>query len=348
MDNYTKQAIKADVSIIIKSVKKLDFNNPKRVLGVKKLIEENNMVKTQYGRRFCDKLDNLAVGNTDDNLCVICSKPAENLVICKHCMDLLAPHVEAKVDNVKSVNIPSEDATANQNNTSQENKPDSKKSGIRAAKRKAPENHEAQKISKLRFLPVAIIAVVLVAAIASSALYMHNNKQEQVVKDSASEQEVASGDEQGFEEYVSDLLADYKAEYNIVYDYDMKIINIDLTYTKNMSKVSVEGVETYITYLSNTPDDKIYKRLSKNRAIVDDLINHTSQYGFASDVRVGVNAYECDSKSDSTSLIWMLYSNDKEFFYTPLGPRYECSKTGTKEYIEAAEKIYKSIKENTM
>ena len=68
---------------------KYDFHKMEVVEGILRLENERRILDSVFGRRFKTRIFDIAADVAIDDKCVLCGQPAENHVICNHCMETI-------------------------------------------------------------------------------------------------------------------------------------------------------------------------------------------------------------------------------------------------------------------
>ncbi len=68
---------------------KYDFHRMEVVEGILRLENERRILDSVFGRRFKTRIFDIAAGVATDEKCVLCGMPADNRVICNHCMETI-------------------------------------------------------------------------------------------------------------------------------------------------------------------------------------------------------------------------------------------------------------------
>lgn len=84
-DNKLKQELLYMASI----TSKYDFTKMEVVEGILRLENERRILDSVFGRRFKTRIFDIAAGVKIDDTCVLCGQPADNRVICNHCMETI-------------------------------------------------------------------------------------------------------------------------------------------------------------------------------------------------------------------------------------------------------------------
>ncbi|SCZ78541.1 hypothetical protein [Pseudobutyrivibrio xylanivorans] len=91
-DNKLKQELLYMASI----TSKYDFTKMEVVEGILRLENERRILDSVFGRRFKTRIFDIAAGVKIDDTCVLCGQPADNRVICNHCMETILGSEYAK------------------------------------------------------------------------------------------------------------------------------------------------------------------------------------------------------------------------------------------------------------
>lgn len=90
------EKLRQELFYMVKLANKYDFENMDVVENILRMENERKILNSVFGARFKSRIFDIATGiNTDEN-CVICGNPADNKVICKHCMDSVLDSEYAK------------------------------------------------------------------------------------------------------------------------------------------------------------------------------------------------------------------------------------------------------------
>ena len=91
-DNKLKQ----ELYYMVRLTSKYDFENMELVEGILRLENERHILNSVFGSRFKRRIFDIAAGVSVDYSCVICGQPANNKVICAHCMETIGGSEYAK------------------------------------------------------------------------------------------------------------------------------------------------------------------------------------------------------------------------------------------------------------
>ena len=91
-DNKLKQ----ELYYMVRLTAKYDFENMNVVEGILRLENESHILNSVFGSRFKRRIFDIAAGVSVDYSCVICGQPANNKVICAHCMETIGGSEYAK------------------------------------------------------------------------------------------------------------------------------------------------------------------------------------------------------------------------------------------------------------
>ncbi|GEM_PF-6160720 len=95
--------LRKEILYMVRLTTSYDFTKKEVVDGILTLENERQILGSVFGKRFKARISDISNGRENDGTCVICGKPAENHVICKHCLDTVgeSPYVKGKQsDNV--------------------------------------------------------------------------------------------------------------------------------------------------------------------------------------------------------------------------------------------------------
>ncbi len=90
------EKLKQELLYMVKLADKYDFSNLDVVESILRLENERQILNSVFGKRFKTRIFDIATGVSNDGKCVICGQPADNNVICKHCMETIAESNYAK------------------------------------------------------------------------------------------------------------------------------------------------------------------------------------------------------------------------------------------------------------
>ncbi len=90
------EKLKQELFYMVRLTSKYDFSKMEVVEGILRLENERKILDSVFGRRFKTRIFDIAAGLETDGKCVICGNPAENNVICKHCMESIGGSEYAK------------------------------------------------------------------------------------------------------------------------------------------------------------------------------------------------------------------------------------------------------------
>ena len=88
--------LKQEIFYMVSLTSKYDFTKMEVVEGILRLENDRRILDSVFGRRFKSKIFDIAAGVSVDNKCVICGQPADNKVICQHCMSTVSTSDYAK------------------------------------------------------------------------------------------------------------------------------------------------------------------------------------------------------------------------------------------------------------
>lgn len=103
-DNKLKQELLYMASI----TSKYDFTKMEVVEGILRLENERKILDSVFGRRFKTRIFDIAAGVKIDDTCVLCGQPADNHVICNHCMETIlgSNYAKSKIKTKQKWRIP--------------------------------------------------------------------------------------------------------------------------------------------------------------------------------------------------------------------------------------------------
>ncbi|MCR4694271.1 MAG: hypothetical protein K5773_02975 [Pseudobutyrivibrio sp.] len=82
--------LKQELLYMVKLTEKYDFTNRQVVDGILRLENERQILTSVFGKRFKDRIFDIAYDNASNNTCVICGQEAENGVICQDCLNRIS------------------------------------------------------------------------------------------------------------------------------------------------------------------------------------------------------------------------------------------------------------------
>ena len=88
--------LKQELYYMVRLTSKYDFTNMELVEGILRLENERRILNSVFGSRFKRRIFDIAAGVNVDYSCVICGSPANNKVICAHCMETIGGSEYAK------------------------------------------------------------------------------------------------------------------------------------------------------------------------------------------------------------------------------------------------------------
>ena len=83
------EKLKQELFYMVRLTSKYDFKRMDVVEGILRLENERRILDSVFGRRFKTRIFDIAAEVAHDGNCVICDQPAENQVICNHCMETI-------------------------------------------------------------------------------------------------------------------------------------------------------------------------------------------------------------------------------------------------------------------
>ncbi|SDB13147.1 hypothetical protein SAMN02910298_00683 [Pseudobutyrivibrio sp. YE44] len=83
------EKLKQELFYMVRLTSKYDFSKMQVVEGILRLENERRILVSVFGRRFKTRIFDIAAEVAHDGNCVICGQPAENQVICNHCMETI-------------------------------------------------------------------------------------------------------------------------------------------------------------------------------------------------------------------------------------------------------------------
>lgn len=93
MDN---DKLRQELFYMVKLTAKYDFTRQEVVEEILRLENERQILTSVFGKRFKERIFDIAYGQTHDGTCVICGKQALNGVICDNCMESISDSAYAK------------------------------------------------------------------------------------------------------------------------------------------------------------------------------------------------------------------------------------------------------------
>ena len=95
--------LRQELLYMAKITSKYDLTNMEVVEEILRLENERRILDSVFGKRFKRRIFDIAAGVNKDESCVICGKPAENHIICNHCLETIddSPYAKSK-DSVKA------------------------------------------------------------------------------------------------------------------------------------------------------------------------------------------------------------------------------------------------------
>ena len=111
------EKLRQELYYMVQLASKYDLSNMDVVEGILRLENERQILESAFGKRFKGRIFDLATGVNKDDTCVICGQPADNHVICQHCMTTVgsSDYAKSKIKN-KETEKPAESI---QDNTSE-------------------------------------------------------------------------------------------------------------------------------------------------------------------------------------------------------------------------------------
>ncbi|MCR5195668.1 MAG: hypothetical protein K6D38_05075 [Pseudobutyrivibrio sp.] len=90
--------LRQELLYMAKLTSKYDLTNMEVVEGILRLEGERRILDSVFGKRFKTRIFDVAAGVNKDDSCVICGKPAENHIICNHCLETIdeSPYAKSK------------------------------------------------------------------------------------------------------------------------------------------------------------------------------------------------------------------------------------------------------------
>ena len=90
------EKLKQELLYMVKLTSKYDLSNMEVVESILRLENERTILGSVFGKRFKSRIFDIAAGTETDKKCVICGQPAENQIICNHCMETIGDSAYAK------------------------------------------------------------------------------------------------------------------------------------------------------------------------------------------------------------------------------------------------------------
>ncbi len=90
--------LRQELLYMAKITSKYDLTNMEVVEEILRLENERRILDSVFGKRFKRRIFDIAAGVNKDESCVICGKPAENHIICNHCLETIddSPYAKSK------------------------------------------------------------------------------------------------------------------------------------------------------------------------------------------------------------------------------------------------------------
>jgi len=88
--------LRQELFYMVRLTSKYDFTKMEVVESILRLENERQILCSVFGKRFKSRIFDIAAGSDSDSSCVICGNPAENHVICQHCIDTIGSSEYAK------------------------------------------------------------------------------------------------------------------------------------------------------------------------------------------------------------------------------------------------------------
>ena len=83
------EKFKQELFYMVRLTSKYDFTKMEVVEGILRLESERRILDSVFGCRFKSRIFDIAAGANTDKSCVLCGQPADNGVICTHCMETI-------------------------------------------------------------------------------------------------------------------------------------------------------------------------------------------------------------------------------------------------------------------
>ena len=88
--------LRKELFYMVRLTSKYDFTKMEVVEGILRLENERQILGSAFGKRFKERIFDIAAGQSTADTCVICGLPADNHVICGHCMETIGGSDYAK------------------------------------------------------------------------------------------------------------------------------------------------------------------------------------------------------------------------------------------------------------
>lgn len=88
--------LRQELFYMVRLTSKYDFTKMEVVESILRLENERQILDSVFGKRFKSRIFDIAAGVNSDSNCVICGNPAENHVICQHCIETIDSSEYAK------------------------------------------------------------------------------------------------------------------------------------------------------------------------------------------------------------------------------------------------------------
>lgn len=89
--------LKQELFYMYRLTSKYDFSKMEVVENILRLENDRKILDSVFGRRFKTRIFDIAAGINKDSSCVLCGQPADNQVICPHCMETISGSEYAKL-----------------------------------------------------------------------------------------------------------------------------------------------------------------------------------------------------------------------------------------------------------
>ncbi len=95
------EKLKQELLYMVKLATKYNFEDLDVVESILRLENERQILNSVFGNRFKTRIFDIATGVENDGKCVICGQPADNHVICKHCIETIndSDYAKNKIKN---------------------------------------------------------------------------------------------------------------------------------------------------------------------------------------------------------------------------------------------------------